>query len=133
MSVRIQSAFVADADAATVPRAAMGAHIQQAPVLGHAAVSADVEMIAGAVESVSAVCGFQRLSAKGTVFARGAAMYHNQVDVSHSFFVFCRPPVRLRLSVRLCLPVRLRLPGHRQAERGGRLVKMANCFVWRGR
>ena len=40
-------------------------------------VTADVEMIAGAVKSTSAVRGFQGLTGKGTVLARGAAMYHS--------------------------------------------------------
>ena len=45
-------------------------------------------MIAGAVKSTSAVRGFQSLPGKGTVLARGAAMYHNQVDFSHFFLQF---------------------------------------------
>lgn len=52
-------------------------------------VTADVEMIARAIKSTSAVRGFQSLSGKGTVLARGAAMYHNQINFSH--FFYCLP------------------------------------------
>ena len=51
-------------------------------------VTVDVEMIARAIKSTSAVRGFQSLPGKGTVLARGAAMYHNQVDFSHFFLQF---------------------------------------------
>lgn len=51
-------------------------------------VTADVEMIARAIKSTSAVRGFQSLPGKGTVLARGAAMYHNQINFSHFSLLF---------------------------------------------
>lgn len=45
-------------------------------------------MIARAIKSTSAVRGFQSLPGKGTVLARGAAMYHNQINFSHFSLLF---------------------------------------------
>ena len=45
MSVRIQTALVADADAATVPGTAVCPHFQQFAVLGDGAVATDIEVV----------------------------------------------------------------------------------------
>jgi len=88
VAFRIQTTLIANADGATVPGAAVRAHFLQLAVLGDDARAADVEMIARAIKSTSAVRGFQSLPGKGTVLARGAAMYHNQINFSHFFLLF---------------------------------------------
>ena len=82
----VQSAFVADADRVSVVVAGVGSGPLDRACCQDASVAADVEVIACAVKSTPAVGGLQGLLGKGTVLARGAAMYHNQIDSSHFFF-----------------------------------------------
>lgn len=74
MSLLIQSALVADADAATVPGAAMSAHLQQAAVLGHAAVTTDVEMVTHRAEAPRLVVAQKLLGSIVTVATGGGAV-----------------------------------------------------------
>lgn len=84
----VQSAFVGDSDRVGIVAAGVGAGPLDRACGQDLSVTADVEMIARAIKSTSAVRGFQSLPGKGTVLARGAAMYHNQVDFSHFFLLF---------------------------------------------
>ena len=84
----VQSAFVGDSDRVGIVAAGVGAGPLDRACGQDLSVTVDVEMIARAIKSTSAVRGFQSLPGKGTVLARGAAMYHNQVDFSHFFLLF---------------------------------------------
>lgn len=55
MAKGIQSALIADADAATVVRAAVCTHFKELAVLGNGAVAADVKMVADGAESTCPV------------------------------------------------------------------------------
>lgn len=84
----VQSTFVGDSDRVGIVAAGVGAGPLDRTCGQDLSVTVDVEMIARAIKSTSAVRGFQSLPGKGTVLARGAAMYHNQVDFSHFFLQF---------------------------------------------
>ena len=53
----VEPALVAHADGTAVVRAAMGAHLKQAAVLGHLAVAPDVEVVADGAELTCLVVG----------------------------------------------------------------------------
>lgn len=82
----VQSTFVGDSDRVGIVAAGVGAGPLDRACGQDLSVTVDVEMIARAIKSTSAVRGFQSLPGKGTVLARGAAMYHNQVDFLISFY-----------------------------------------------
>ena len=84
----VQSAFVGDSDRVGIVAAGVGAGPLDRACGQDLSVTADVEMIARAIKSTSAVRGFQSLPGKGTVLARGAAMYHNQINFSHFSLLF---------------------------------------------
>ena len=84
----VQSAFVGDSDRVGIVAVGVGAGPLDRACGQDLSVTADVEMIARAIKSTSAVRGFQSLPGKGTVLARGAAMYHNQINFSHFFLLF---------------------------------------------
>lgn len=70
----VQPALVADADAATVEGAAVGAHLQQLPVLRHRAVRADVEVVTDGAEAALPVVAQQLPGRIGHRRARGRAV-----------------------------------------------------------
>lgn len=74
MSVRIQSALIADAYAATVPGAAVRTHFQKLAVLGHTSVTTDIKMIPHRAETSRLVVTEQLLGGVIPGGACGAAM-----------------------------------------------------------
>lgn len=82
MSLLVQPAFVTDANAATIPRVAVGTHFQQLSVLRHSAVAADIEMIAHGAETTGLVVTEQLLGGIVTVAAGGATV---EDKISHRF------------------------------------------------
>ena len=85
VAVMIQTAFITDADAVGIVAAGVGAGPLDRACGQDSAVTEDVKMIADTGHSTLTVGGSQGLLGKGTVLARGAAMYHNQVDETHVF------------------------------------------------
>lgn len=90
MALFVQTAFVADAYRATVPRAAVRTHFQQTAMLRHGAVTADVEMIAYCSETAGLVITKQLLGSivavapggatvEDEVFHRFASLHHRSV------------------------------------------------------
>ena len=70
----IETAFIADADGATVEGAAMGAYLIQAAVLSDGAILADVEVITDVDEATLQVVVLQLLWSVVTVLTRGGAV-----------------------------------------------------------
>ena len=85
---KVKSAFIGDTEIMSNVAAGGGAGPRDRAGSQDLSVTADVEMIARAIKSTSAVRGFQSLPGKGTVLARGAAMYHNQINFSHFSLLF---------------------------------------------
>lgn len=86
-TLRVESALVADAYAATVVGAAMGTHLKQRPMLGDDAVAADVEVVAHGAKTAQAVIVEQLKGGVVAVFACGGAMYHEPAHVFFSHFL----------------------------------------------
>lgn len=76
----VQSAFVGDSDRVGIVAAGVGADPLDRACGQDLSVTADVEMIARAIKSTSAVRGFQSLPGKGTVLARVRGVKRNAIN-----------------------------------------------------
>ena len=83
MAVRVESALIADTYGVGVVVAGMSPcdALRSAGIEG--AVLGDVIVIADGVEAAGLMTGFQLFNSEVLVHSRGAAMHHNQIDVSH--------------------------------------------------
>lgn len=88
VAVVVQTAFIAHADGVGIVPTGVDADPLDRACGKDAAVATDVEVIACAVKSASTMCRLQSLLGKGTVLARGAAMYHDQINASHRRYKF---------------------------------------------
>lgn len=83
MAVRVESALIADTYGVGVVVAGMSPCDALRPAGIEGAVLGDVIVIADGVEAAGLMTGFQLLHSEVLVHSRGAAMHHNQIDVSH--------------------------------------------------
>lgn len=90
MAVRVESALIADTYGVGVVVAGMSPSDALRPAGIEGAVLGDVIVIADGVEAAGLMTGFQLFNSEVLVHSRGAAMHHNQIDVSHDirFFTF---------------------------------------------
>ena len=90
MAVRVESALIADTYGVGVVVAGMSPCDALRPAGIEGAVLGDVIVIADGVEAACLMTGFQLFNSEVLVDSRGAAMHHNQIDVSHDirFFTF---------------------------------------------
>ena len=90
MAVRVESALIADTYGVGVVVAGMSPCDALRPAGIEGAVLGDVIVIADGVEAACLMTGFQLFNSEVLVHSRGAAMHHNQIDVSHDirFFTF---------------------------------------------
>ena len=89
-AVGIESALIADTYGVGVVVAGMSPCDALRPAGIEGAVLGDVIVIADGVEAAGLMTGFQLFNSEVLVHSRGAAMHHNQIDVSHDirFFTF---------------------------------------------
>jgi len=80
MSVRIQTAFITDTYAATVPGAAVHTYFRKLAVLGHTSVTTDIEMIPHRAETSGLVVTELLL---GSVIPGGACGAAMNDDIFH--------------------------------------------------
>lgn len=83
MAVRVESALIADTYGVGVVVAGMSPCDALRPAGIEGAVLGDVIVIADGVEAAGLMTGFQLFNSEVLVDSRGAAMHHNQIDVSH--------------------------------------------------
>ena len=83
MAVRVESALIADTYGVGVVVAGMSPCDALRPAGIEGAVLGDVIVIADGVEAAGLMTGFQLFNSEVLVHSRGAAMHHNQIDVSH--------------------------------------------------
>lgn len=83
MAVRVESALIADTYGVGVVVAGMSPSDALRPAGIEGAVLGDVIVIADGVEAACLMTGFQLFNSEVLVHSRGAAMHHNQIDVSH--------------------------------------------------
>ena len=83
MAVRVESALIADTYGVGVVVAGMSPCDALRPAGIEGAVLGDVIVIADGVEAACLMTGFQLFNSEVLVHSRGAAMHHNQIDVSH--------------------------------------------------
>ena len=83
MTVRVESALIADTYGVGVVVAGMSPCDALRPAGIEGAVLGDVIVIADGVEAAGLMTGFQLFNSEVLVHSRGAAMHHNQIDVSH--------------------------------------------------
>lgn len=83
MAVLVESALIADTYGVGVVVAGMSPCDALRPAGIEGAVLGDVIVIADAVEAAGLMTGFQLFNSEVLVHSRGAAMHHNQIDVSH--------------------------------------------------
>ena len=100
MAVRVESALIADTYGVGVVVAGMSPCDALRPAGIEGAVLGDVIVIADGVEAAGLMTGFQLLHSEVLVHSRGAAMHHNQIDVSHDirfllFYLFTLLPFYL--------------------------------------
>ena len=90
MAVRVESALIADTYGVGVVVVGMSPSDALRPAGIEGAVLGDVIVIADGVEAAGLMTGFQLFNSEVLVDSRGAAMHHNQIDVSHDirFFTF---------------------------------------------
>ena len=92
MAVRVESALIADTYGVGVVVAGMSPCDALRPAGIEGAVLGDVIVIADGVEAASLMTGFQLFNSEVLVHSRGAAMHHNQIDVSHDIRFFTLLP-----------------------------------------
>ena len=80
MTLTVESAFVADADAAAVEREAVGTHFEQPAMLRDRAVATDVEVVAYGAETVGAMVAQQPLHRVVVGLAGGRAVEDEVAD-----------------------------------------------------
>ena len=100
MAVRVESALIADTYGVGVVVAGMSPCDALRPAGIEGAVLGDVIVIADGVEATCLMTGFQLFNSEVLVHSRGAAMHHNQIDVSHDirfllFYLFTFLPFYL--------------------------------------
>ena len=83
MAVLVESALIADTYGVGVVVAGMSPCDSLRPAGIEGAVLGDVIVIADGVEAAGLMTGFQLFNSEVLVHSRGAAMHHNQIDVSH--------------------------------------------------
>lgn len=83
MPFRIEAAFIADADGAAVPRAAVRAHFLQFSVLGYDARATDIEMITDGAELALPVTAQQVFHSEILRFASGRAVDDDILHLLH--------------------------------------------------
>ena len=92
MSVGIQPAFIADADAVSVVVPAVRSHLLQRPSAVNLTVAGDVEVVADVLEpAVADVVRAALLKAKALPLAGGRAMENNQAHRSHHWMHEVKP------------------------------------------
>ena len=92
MAVRVESALIADTYGVGVVVAGMSPSDALRPAGIEGAVLGDVIVIADGVEAACLMTGFQLFNSEVLVDSRGAAMHHNQIDVSHDIRFFTLLP-----------------------------------------
>ena len=92
MAVRVESALIADTYGVGVVVAGMSPCDALRPAGIEGAVLGDVIVIADGVEAACLMTGFQLFNSEVLVHSRGAAMHHNQIDVSHDIRFFTLLP-----------------------------------------
>ena len=92
MAVRVESALIADTYGVGVVVAGMSPSDALRPAGIEGAVLGDVIVIADGVEAAGLMTGFQLFNSEVLVDSRGAAMHHNQIDVSHDIRFFTLLP-----------------------------------------
>ena len=83
-SLSVESALIADADGTAVVGAAVGAHLQQAAVLGQGAVASDVEVIAHGAEAAGTMVAQQLFGSVVLRTAGGGAVEDEEADARRS-------------------------------------------------
>ena len=81
VAIVVQTTFITNSDTIRVVATHVGTDPLDRACGQDSAVTADVEMIAGGIKSALAVGGSQGLLGKGTVLARGAAMYLSLIHI----------------------------------------------------
>ena len=97
MAVLVESALIANTYGVGVVVAGMSPCDSLRPAGIEGAVLGDVIVIADGVEAAGLMTGFQLFNSEVLVDSRGAAMHHNQIDVSHDirfllFYLFTLLP-----------------------------------------
>ena len=100
IAIRVESALIADTYGVGIVVAGMSPFDALRPAGIEGAVLGDVIVIADGVEAACLMTGFQLLHSEVLVHSRGAAMHHNQIDVSHDirfllFYLFTFLPFYL--------------------------------------